>query len=281
MRDIGLPGVLKTRRLGYDGKGQAVLENAADVERAWRELGAVPLLYEERIAFSARGVDHRRARAPSGEVADLSAERQRAPEGILRLTRAPYGPRRLAEARERLSRARARAISATSAYSPSSSSCSAGGSSPTRWRRACITPGHWTIEGAVTSQFENHLRAIMRSAAGLDPAARAMRPWSISSARMPPRKELLGLPRPAPARLCQGAAPGPQARPLHAWSRAPVASATAGHAACSPALAPQHPHPLRSSLQGEPCASMPRSAGVPAWSTASCTEKSRPTAHVP
>src|SRR5471032_1082248 len=52
VRDIGLPGVLKTRRLGYDGKGQAVLQSPADLESAWLQLGAVPLLYEEHIAFS-------------------------------------------------------------------------------------------------------------------------------------------------------------------------------------------------------------------------------------
>jgi len=46
---IGLPGVLKTRRLGYDGKGQAVIRTAADARRAWSALGAAPLLYEEWI----------------------------------------------------------------------------------------------------------------------------------------------------------------------------------------------------------------------------------------
>src|SRR4029077_321933 len=48
---LGLPGVLKTRRFGYDGKGQAVLRVAADAERAWRTLATVPLLYEEWVPF--------------------------------------------------------------------------------------------------------------------------------------------------------------------------------------------------------------------------------------
>src|SRR3954470_3374773 len=48
---IGLPGVLKTRRLGYDGKGQAVLRKRADVETAWSRLGAQPLLYENLVNF--------------------------------------------------------------------------------------------------------------------------------------------------------------------------------------------------------------------------------------
>src|SRR5580698_8382537 len=51
VRDIGLPGILKTRRMGYDGKGQAVLRSAADLQRAWTELGKVPLLYEELVPF--------------------------------------------------------------------------------------------------------------------------------------------------------------------------------------------------------------------------------------
>ncbi len=51
MRDIGLPGVLKTRRMGYDGKGQMVLRTAADLDRAWVELGQVPMLYEELVPF--------------------------------------------------------------------------------------------------------------------------------------------------------------------------------------------------------------------------------------
>src|SRR5688572_16421087 len=51
LHDIGLPGVLKTRRLGYDGKGQQVLLKAADIDAAWAALGSAPLLYEEMVPF--------------------------------------------------------------------------------------------------------------------------------------------------------------------------------------------------------------------------------------
>jgi microcystin-dependent protein len=44
--EIGLPGVLKTRRLGYDGKGQAVVRTAADAPRAWQQLGRAALIYD-------------------------------------------------------------------------------------------------------------------------------------------------------------------------------------------------------------------------------------------
>ena len=51
LRDIGVPGVLKTRRLGYDGKGQVRVRTPEDAHRAWEELGAVPLIYEEWVSF--------------------------------------------------------------------------------------------------------------------------------------------------------------------------------------------------------------------------------------
>src|SRR5262249_24507779 len=51
IKRIGLPGVLKTRRLGYDGKGQYVLRAGGDIDAAWSLLGGVPLLYEEFVPF--------------------------------------------------------------------------------------------------------------------------------------------------------------------------------------------------------------------------------------
>src|SRR5271169_5256136 len=65
---VGLPGVLKTRRLGYDGKGQALIRSRADAARAWGELGQVPLLYEEWVPFDCE-VSIIGARSVSGEVA--------------------------------------------------------------------------------------------------------------------------------------------------------------------------------------------------------------------
>ena len=93
--------------------------------------------------------------------------------------------------------------------------------------------GHWTIEGAVTSQFENHLRAILRLPLGATRAARACAMINLIGT-MPPRKAAAGHPRPAPARLRQErrarAASSVIARSWHA----PVASAIDGRAACSP-----------------------------------------------
>jgi 5-(carboxyamino)imidazole ribonucleotide synthase len=55
VKSIGLPGVLKTRRMGYDGKGQFVIRAAADLDLAWEALGKAPLLYENLVPFRCRG----------------------------------------------------------------------------------------------------------------------------------------------------------------------------------------------------------------------------------
>ena len=72
-----LPGVLKTRRLGYDGKGQALVSAPAEAARAWELLGAAPLIYEEWVPFDCE-VSIIGARGAGGEIVDLSAVRQRA-----------------------------------------------------------------------------------------------------------------------------------------------------------------------------------------------------------
>ena len=68
IRDIGLPAVIKTRRLGYDGKGQALVRTQDEVQHAWQALGAQPLLYEEWIAFDCE-VSIIGARSGRGEIA--------------------------------------------------------------------------------------------------------------------------------------------------------------------------------------------------------------------
>jgi len=158
-REIGLPGVLKTRRMGYDGKGQAVVRTPADLEQAWAQLGAVPLLYEELVPFdlevSVIGVRSRR-----GEVKVYPLNHNVHAAGILRLTRAPYG-------NPRLNRLAARQVQAvmehfgyvgvlTVEFFVRGGRLIANEMAP-----RVHNSGHWTIEGAVTSQFENHLRAIL------------------------------------------------------------------------------------------------------------------------
>jgi 5-(carboxyamino)imidazole ribonucleotide synthase len=88
---IGLPGVIKTRRLGYDGKGQAVVRTAEDLARAWQQLGGAALIYEELVPFDCE-VSIIGARSVSGEIAIYPLCGNVHAQGILRVTRAPYGP---------------------------------------------------------------------------------------------------------------------------------------------------------------------------------------------
>jgi 5-(carboxyamino)imidazole ribonucleotide synthase len=159
VRDIGLPGILKTRRMGYDGKGQAVLRTAADLEGAWARMGQVPLLFEELVPFdlevSVIGVRGRR-----GECQVYPLNHNLHCGGILRLTRAPFGNARL----NRLARAHVLALMEHLRYVGvlTVEFFVRGGKLVANEMAPRVhNSGHWTIEGAVTSQFENHLRAIL------------------------------------------------------------------------------------------------------------------------
>ncbi len=159
LRDIGLPAVIKTRRLGYDGKGQAVIRTQEDAEQAWQQLGNAPLLYEELIPFDCE-VSIIGARSARGEIAVYPLNGNVHSQGILRLTRAPYGaPRwqRLAATYlERVLRHYRYVGILTIEFFVRRGKLIANEMAP-----RVHNSGHWTIEGAVTSQFENHLRAIL------------------------------------------------------------------------------------------------------------------------
>ena len=93
-RRIGIPGVLKTRRLGYDGRGQFYVRKEQDLETAWATLGSVPLIYEGFVDFS-REVSIIGVRSTTGEMRcyPLSANTHTA--GILRHSTAPYAHKAL------------------------------------------------------------------------------------------------------------------------------------------------------------------------------------------
>ena len=201
--------MLKTRRGGYDGKGQARrLRDAADVDAAWAELGGVPLILEALVPFD-RELSILAVRGLDGEVACWPLVENHHEGGILRVSRAPApGLDAALQARARSSRRAARR--------------------PRLRRRARVelfdvggellaneiapavhNSGHWTIEGAETSQFENHLRAVLGLAARARPRRGARARWSTASATMPDRDAVLAVPGRAPARLRQGSrAPG-------------------------------------------------------------------------
>ncbi len=156
---IGLPGVLKTRRFGYDGKGQLVLRVAVDAEAAWRALGNVPLLYEELVPFDCE-VSIIGARSTQGELAIYPLCGNVHGAGVLRLTCAPFGPARWQALAARyltrlLTHFRYTGILTVEFF------VRGGRLIANEMAPRVHNSGHWTIEGAATSQFENHLRAIL------------------------------------------------------------------------------------------------------------------------
>ena len=187
---VGLPGVLKTRRLGYDGKGQAVVRTRAEAARAFERLSAVPLLYEELVAFDCE-VSVIGARGARGEVAIYPLCGNVHGAGILRLTCAPFGTAQLQRRAARhltrvLTHFRYRGI-LTIEFFVRKGELIANEMAP-----RVHNSGHWTIEGAATSQFENHLRAILGLPLG---ATRALGHSAMLNliGRIPPRAQLLSL----------------------------------------------------------------------------------------
>jgi 5-(carboxyamino)imidazole ribonucleotide synthase len=158
VRTIGLPGVLKTRRMGYDGKGQFVLRKPADLDRAWEALGKAPLLYENLVPFDAE-VSVIAVRGLDGAVVFYPLNLNVHREGILRLTRAPYGSAALTRQAQRAARRLLEHFQyvgvLTIEFFVRRGKLIANEMAP-----RVHNSGHWTIEGTETSQFENHVRAI-------------------------------------------------------------------------------------------------------------------------
>lgn len=156
---IGLPGVLKTRRLGYDGRGQYFLRTPADVDVAWDTLGNVPLIYEGFVDFS-REVSIIGARSTNGEIACYPLSANTHSQGILRYSVAPYRNAPLQRQAEgylkKLLKHFGYAGVLTIEFFVKRGRLIANEMAP-----RVHNSGHWTIEGAVTSQFENHIRAIL------------------------------------------------------------------------------------------------------------------------
>ncbi len=158
---VGLPGMLKTCRMGYDGKGQWLLGTSADVEKVRPELPDVPLILEKFVPFQ-RELSILGVRGRSGEIAFYPLIENHHRGGILRLSLAP-APNLTASLQVEAEKS-ARAVLETLGYV--GVICIEFFEVEGRLLANEMAPrvhnsGHWSIEGAVTSQFENHLRAIL------------------------------------------------------------------------------------------------------------------------
>ncbi|MGH9396364.1 MAG: 5-(carboxyamino)imidazole ribonucleotide synthase [Terriglobia bacterium] len=158
--EIGLPALLKTRRWGYDGKGQRVLREASDLDAAWQGMGAVPLIIESYVSFE-REVSLIAVRGANQETAFYPITENRHQEGILRVSLAPASG--IEADLQEIAQDYAQRIFAELGYAGvlTIEFFLAGGKLLANEMATRVhNSGHWTVEGADTSQFENHLRAI-------------------------------------------------------------------------------------------------------------------------
>jgi 5-(carboxyamino)imidazole ribonucleotide synthase len=163
IKRIGLPAVIKTRRFGYDGKGQAIIRAGDDPDKVWADLGTKSAILEAFIPFE-REVSVIAARSADGHVECFDVTENEHRDHILKFSRAPAG---ISDALA----AQARGIAETIANALNYVGVLAvemfvvqGEGGPTVLVNE-IAPrvhnsGHWTLDGASISQFEQHIRAI-------------------------------------------------------------------------------------------------------------------------
>lgn len=158
MADIGYPAILKSRRMGYDGKGQAVLRSEADLAPAWDSMQGAAAIVEGFVDFQ-REVSIIAARSPSGEIAYYPLSENRHRGGILRIAECRDKDPAQSQAEDYVRRLLEKldyvGVVALELFD-------AGGALlANEFAPRVHNSGHWTIEGSETSQFENHLRAIL------------------------------------------------------------------------------------------------------------------------
>ncbi len=158
MEDIGYPAILKSRRMGYDGKGQVVLKTATQLTKAWELMQDVPSIVEQFVPFQ-REVSIIAARRPGGEVVFYPLSENTHEKGILRVAECCINDSQQQQAEDYvvslLEELNYVGVVALELFA------SNGQLLANEFAPRVHNSGHWTIEGSETSQFENHLRAIL------------------------------------------------------------------------------------------------------------------------
>jgi 5-(carboxyamino)imidazole ribonucleotide synthase len=191
MPKIGYPAILKTRRLGYDGKGQVVLKSEQDLSDAWQAVKKEPCIIESFVSFECE-VSIIASRSISGEIIYYPLSKNSHDKGILRLAKNTRNDP-LQEKAETYINSLLKALNYVGTLALElfvvDDTLIANEFAP-----RVHNSGHWTIEGSETSQFENHLRAITGMPLGST--------YSLGYSAMqnfiggvPSSKELLALPQ--------------------------------------------------------------------------------------
>ncbi len=159
LASIGAPSILKTRRLGYDGRGQVRLTHTDEASSAWAHTGGAPCILEAMVNFDLE-LSLIAARNTQGQIAFYPLTHNIHRAGILRTSIAPYvdpvlqslAEKHMRTVLEKLNYVGVLAIE----FFVSERTLIANEMAP-----RVHNSGHWTIEGAATSQFENALRAML------------------------------------------------------------------------------------------------------------------------
>jgi 5-(carboxyamino)imidazole ribonucleotide synthase len=188
---LGWPVVLKTRRMGYDGRGQRVVRSVAELAAAWHELGGVPSIAEAWVPFE-REVSLIGVQGARGERVFYPLAENVHRDGVLATTVAPYTDAALQRRGETWLTAIMTALDYRGVLTVEFFHTTAGLLANEMAPRV-HNSGHWTIEGAETSQFENHLRAVLGWALG-DPSPRGHAAMLNLLGELPPRDVVLAIP---------------------------------------------------------------------------------------
>ncbi|HEX9964189.1 MAG TPA: 5-(carboxyamino)imidazole ribonucleotide synthase [Allosphingosinicella sp.] len=156
---VGTPAVLKTRRFGYDGKGQARIMTASDADSAWEAVRGAPSILEAFVGFESE-FSILLCRGTTGETVTWPAPANEHEGGVLRRSRVPgFGIEAQSAEAEALARGAAEALDYVGVLALEFFA-TAEGPIFNEMAPRVHNSGHWTIEGSITSQFENHIRAI-------------------------------------------------------------------------------------------------------------------------
>lgn len=157
---LGLPIVLKTTREGYDGKGQALIKQVEDIEPAWKKLQGKELIAEAFVNFS-RELSVIAVRSTAGEIKVYPIAENDHSDGILRVSRVPaknLSNEKEAQAKEFISSLLSKldhiGVLTLELFDTES------GLVANEMAPRVHNSGHWSMQGAYTCQFENHIRAI-------------------------------------------------------------------------------------------------------------------------
>lgn len=164
VEELGIPCIVKTRRFGYDGKGQFVIKTQEDIENAWSTLGKHRLIVEGFVNFDTE-VSIVAARGLNGEVAFYPLTENIHRHGILRVSKAPFVHPVLQQSAEAMAIKLLTHLEYVGVLAIEFFVC---GDQliVNEFAPRVHNSGHWTIEGAKTSQFENHMRAVCGSPLG-------------------------------------------------------------------------------------------------------------------